>query len=250
MNGLIQSVTELVPSKHRTNRTERNERLASGASDAEMSTSPVASTSEPSKRLLTSEEDKDKDKLPKMDLKPGTEIRYTIIPMDKYPKGSNPAEITKHSMDGSFQLEAYLTHFKRHDEVLAELQFAFICFLAGQHYESFERWKQLLTLFCSCDDALETHADFFISLITDLHFQIREVPDDFFIDILSCNNFLIAILSRLFAMINTNESVSPRLKSHAGKFKANLSKKFDWEFDDEHECEEDAPVVVELDDAS
>jgi AAR2 protein. len=47
-------------------------------------------------------------------------------------------------------------------------------------------------------------------------------------------------------MIKCNENASSRLKSHAEKFKANLSKKFHWEFDDEHEFEEDAPVVVDL----
>ena len=29
-------------------------------------------------------------------------------------------------------------------EVLAELQFAFLAFLVGQSYDSFEQWKQLV----------------------------------------------------------------------------------------------------------
>ena len=48
-----------------------------------------------------------------MSHKPGTEIRYTKLPKARYPKGCTPAEITKHSMDSSFQLEEYLGTFKK-----------------------------------------------------------------------------------------------------------------------------------------
>ena len=30
------------------------------------------------------------------------------------------------------------------EEVLVELQFAFLCFLVAQNYDSFEHWKQLV----------------------------------------------------------------------------------------------------------
>eukprot|EP00096_Caligus_rogercresseyi_P014423 TRINITY_DN6939_c0_g1_i2.p1 TRINITY_DN6939_c0_g1~~TRINITY_DN6939_c0_g1_i2.p1 ORF type:complete len:105 (-),score=11.21 TRINITY_DN6939_c0_g1_i2:283-597(-) len=66
------------------------------------------------------------------------------------------------------------------NEVLAEVQFAFICFLVGQHYDSFEQWKNLLIMLCSCDDALTKYPDLFSCLITDIYFQIKEVPEDFF----------------------------------------------------------------------
>ena len=63
----------------------------------------------------------------------------------------------------------------RSEEVLAELQFSFICFLVGQHYDSFEHWKQLLRLFCSADDALVKYADMYLTLITDMHFQVNYI---------------------------------------------------------------------------
>merc|ERR1711874_732447 len=58
-----------------------------------------------------------------------------------------PAEITRHSMDATYQLESYLETLKKlygdavssgamttdkSDEALAELQFSFVCFLVGQ----------------------------------------------------------------------------------------------------------------------
>ncbi|XP_059096369.1 uncharacterized protein LOC131890931 isoform X2 [Tigriopus californicus] len=200
MNGLIQSVSELVPAQHRTNRTERRnaaarlaaEQQQSTASSSTMSTAPMDVSGTPPGEVggespRTAAKRSRSDQLPKMDLKPGTEIRYTPLPTEKYPPGSNAAQITKHSMDASFQVASYFNHFNKmygdsvssamsdrnqSDEVLAEMQFSFICFLVGQHYESFEHWKRLLTLFCSCHDALEEHAEFYIRLISDLHFQI------------------------------------------------------------------------------
>ena len=75
--------------------------------------------------------------------------------------------------------------------------------------------------------------------------QIREVPNDFFVDIVSSNNFLVTILNRMFAFVRNNgDKVDPRLKSKSDKFQANLSQKFNWIFDDE-EDEEDQPVIVE-----
>merc|ERR1712173_403601 len=100
---------------------------------------------------------------------PGTEIRYTALPVKRYPDGSTPAEVTKHSMDATYQLEQYLDQFRKlygdvvsgsamsesdksDAEALAELQFSFVCFLVGQHYDSFERWKQILRIFCQSDE--------------------------------------------------------------------------------------------------
>merc|ERR1719184_364770 len=102
-------------------------------------------------------------------------------------------------MDSTYQLEQYLDSFKRlygdavsstmtedknqnSEEALAELQFSFVCFLVGQHYDSFEQWKQLLRIYCQSDEALSKYPTLFLGLIHDLHFQIREVPDDFFVD--------------------------------------------------------------------
>jgi A1 cistron-splicing factor AAR2 len=48
-----------------------------------------------------------------MAFRPGTEIRYTPFPNKKYPDGSTPQEITKHSMDSTYQLEQLLTAFQK-----------------------------------------------------------------------------------------------------------------------------------------
>ena len=76
-------------------------------------------------------------------------------------------------------------------------------------------------------------------------FQIREVPDDFFVDIVSSNNFLVSILTRFFASVRHNGStIDSNLRQKADRFKAHLTQKFRWDFDEE-EHDEDLPVVVE-----
>ena len=65
-----------------------------------------------------------------------------------------------------------LDYYSRNDEILGELQFSFICFLVGQNYDAFEQWKLLLKMFCTCDEALATQTHLYMTLISDLHFQV------------------------------------------------------------------------------
>ena len=74
--------------------------------------------------------------------------------------------------------------------------------------------------------------------------QIKEVPNDFFVDIVSSNNFLVTILNQLFSFVRNSTRIDAALKSRVAKFQAHLSQKFNWIFDDE-EDEEDKPVIVE-----
>lgn len=70
------------------------------------------------------------------------------------------------------------------------------------------------------------------------------MPDDFFVDIVSSNNFLVSVLSQFFANINSNDSIDSKLKQRAVKFQTNLSKKFNWDFT--QDLDDDQPVVVDL----
>ena len=74
--------------------------------------------------------------------------------------------------------------------------------------------------------------------------QIREVPNDFFVDIVSSDNFLVTILNRLFSFVRNNGQIEEKLRNRVAKFQAHLSQKFNWIFDDE-EDEEDKPIIVD-----
>ncbi|MBN3310606.1 protein AAR2 homolog [Amia ocellicauda] len=185
------------------------------------------------------------ERLPKMKLREGTELRFSEIPKQNYPEGATPAQITQCSMDLSYALNCLLERYYKQDplKILGELQFAFVCFLIGNVYEGFEHWKQLLNLLCRSEDAIQRQRDLYLNLITVLFHQLGEIPPDFFVDIVSKDNFLTSTLQEFF-MFASSPGVDHGLRKRAVKFKAHLTKKFRWDFEmDPDDC---APVVVEL----
>ncbi|NXS39682.1 AAR2 protein, partial [Balaeniceps rex] len=184
-------------------------------------------------------------RLPQMEPKAGTEIRFTELPKQMYPSGATPAEITRHSMDLSYALEKVINqrYASQPLELLAELQFAFICFLIGNVYDAFEHWKRLLNILCRSENAVGKYQDLYINLISVLYHQLSEIPADFFVDIVSQDNFLTSTL-QVFFSYTCSAAVDGTLRKKAEKFKAHLTKKFKWDF--EAEPDDCAPVVVEL----
>ncbi|XP_078508217.1 protein AAR2 homolog [Lissotriton helveticus] len=184
-------------------------------------------------------------RLPVMKQKAGTEIRYTEIPKKMYPEGATPAEVTQHSMDLSYALVTLIEqqYASQPQGILGELQFAFVCFLIGNVYESFEHWKKLLNLLCRSEDAVRTHESMYNSLISVLYHQLGEIPPDFFVDIVSHDNFLTSTLQTFFSY-TCSSSTERTLRKKAEKFKMHLTKKFKWDF--EMDLEDCAPVVVEV----
>ncbi|XP_064154714.1 protein AAR2 homolog isoform X2 [Anguilla rostrata] len=185
------------------------------------------------------------ERLPRMKLRPGTEIRFSDIPKQTYPEGATPAQITQCSIDLSYALDCLLEKQYKQEplHVLGELQFAFVCFLIGNVYEGFEHWKRLLTLLCRAETAMHKRRDLYLGLIAVLYHQLGEIPPDFFVDIVSQDNFLTSTLQEFFQFA-TGPGVDGTLRKRAEKFKAHLTKKFRWNFEvDPDDC---APVVVEL----
>jgi A1 cistron-splicing factor AAR2 len=98
-------------------------------------------------------------------------------------------------MDLSYTLQSFMTSNHTHyRDLLGELQLAFLCFFLAHVYDAFEHWKELVRLLCMSESALSDQTDLFTNLITVLHFQLKEIPDDFFVDIVSRSNFLTTTL--------------------------------------------------------
>merc|ERR1719431_268632 len=233
----ICSVADLVPDPDEVAGSRDEERQVSGAADP---------------------------RLPPMVARPGTGVRYTSLSGGgsgggRFPEGSDAAEITRHSMDSTFQIDQLLAKLaalygdqvsggsmsgqNTRRELLAEMQFAFLCFLVGQNYDSFEHWKRLLGVLCRCDRGLVEQRQLFLDFLGDLYFQLKEVPEDFFVDIVSRNNFLCSSLSTLFSNVKESNEIDEELKEKARKFEKNISKRFGWEFS--KDIEDDAPVIVD-----
>ncbi|CAH1796636.1 unnamed protein product [Owenia fusiformis] len=187
--------------------------------------------------------DDDDPRLPKMDTIPGTQIRFSEIPKKKYPEGATPSEITKYSIDSSYvTVKIIQSKNLPSNHILGEVQFAFICFLIGQTYDAFEQWKLLVHMLCTSEEAMADYPALYNEFISMLHFQIKDIPEDFFIDIVSRNNFLTSTLQLFFSNLESS-GISENVLQRGLKFRDNLTKRFKWDFTTE--LDEDAPVVVE-----
>ena len=198
--------------------------------------------------------------LPKLTEEKGTNVRFSRYEA-KYPLNSNAADITRHSMDLSYRINQLLDERRNNDSrqsigndfVLCELQFAFLLFLIGNCYEAFEQWKFLVHLLCNSETFVKENRVVYEKLLNVLYFQLKEMPDDFFTDLSTQNNFLCMNLHNLFANIadlNDDDGTTSSfrsLKKRASEFKEYLTQKFSFDFDDEPD--EYAPVVVELPDS-
>merc|ERR1719369_2734528 len=102
--------------------------------------------------------------------------------------------------------------------------------------------KRLVVMMCRCDEGLVKYGALFVDFITVLFFQMKEVPKDFFVDIVSSSNFLSSCLNSLFSNIKTSSEVDKKLKEKAEKFESNVTKRFGWDFTVDQD--EDSPVVV------
>nr|CAG4644194.1 EOG090X0AVR [Lepidurus arcticus] len=237
VNQVISSVPQLESQTFRSqrNKAEATERDTCAPTQEEI---PVK------RRCIQTTEEWEESLLPVMKHKEGTELRFTQIP-HTFPEGAQGADVTKYSLDSTFALEQLLSRYKREEDLLGELQFAFSCFLVGQVYDAFEQWKKLVRVICTSDAALTSKPQLFIDFVNDLYFQMQEVPADFFVDIVSRDNFLTQTLRTLFTNIEGNAQVERRLKSRAQRLQETLSARFGWDFMEEPEDE--APVIVELD---
>lgn len=131
--------------------------------------------------------------------------------------------------------------------MIGELQYAYICFLIGHSLDAFEHWKNLVILFCSCDDVIQKHKNVFFYFIKTLETQIEEMPEEFLADIVMNKNLVYKKLREFFRTIYVNK-VDGRLLNLVNEFKQNLTEKFQWDFTELDADEEDErPVIVNLD---
>lgn len=194
--------------------------------------------------------------LPDMIPKPGTEFRFSKFPARPYRDGATPSEVTQYSLDSSYSIRQMIAKVDNPESMLAELQLAFVSFLVGQVWDGWEHWKRLLSEMCRAEELLQQYPDLYNKFLSIIHFQIHEVPEDLFVDIVESNNFLAAALRSLFANVNDNAvSLPATLVKKAHRFKAHITSKFKWDLNLEDdgedapvivETEEDSPVIVEL----
>ena len=168
---------------------------------------------------------------------------FLTIPERVLPPNPNAQQVTKYSMDKSLVLEKVLAELKNEwSELLGEMQFAFVCFMFGQLYEAFEQWKGIVILMCFCEEAILQYVDLFSNFIQSFSDTLPMIPDDFFVDIISKDNFIVKAFSSFFELVDGDiSSVSMVAKCEALKSKlfAKFGVDFSMPIDDD-----DAPVIV------
>ena len=98
-------------------------------------------------------------------------------------------------------------------------------------------------MICMCDAGMVEQPDMFSKFLNVLFYQMQHVPTDFFVDIVSSNNFLCNSLNTLFTNGRNNADISEQLKLKLVRFESNVTKRFGWDFSED--LDDDAPVVVE-----
>lgn len=168
---------------------------------------------------------------------------YTKIP--KRIKCSDPKLVAKYNFDKSYIFNQVIKENHNGDPngMLGEMQFAFIGFLLGQSFESFEQWKEIITLLLNCEEALDTHTEFFVNAIIVLQNQLQEITESFFEDVITENNFLHHLL-RGFLDMTLSDDIDPKLRDQAKKLKKLVERRFGMDFSAMAEDDEYMPVIV------
>jgi A1 cistron-splicing factor AAR2 len=69
-------------------------------------------------------------------------------------QGLRGPALTQVNIDKSSIVEEIIAKLGSPKELLGELQYCFITFLMGENLESFEQWKKLVNLLCSCQNSM------------------------------------------------------------------------------------------------
>ena len=111
---IAENATNSTPDSSRTN-TENATNTPPDSSQANATNTLSASIHTNTENAINSSrtnggaEDADEGRLPRLVARPGTQPRYTPLPRHRYPAGCGAAEITKHNLDSTYQLEEVIS---------------------------------------------------------------------------------------------------------------------------------------------
>ncbi|KAF4674594.1 a1-alpha2 repression [Perkinsus chesapeaki] len=157
------------------------------------------------------------------------------------------AQLTAAAMDRSEVLKEILEGLSRPEDILGELQAAFLVFMLGQSFEAFEQWKALLGLLAESEAAMDDDGtvDLFNSLYRVLFNELQQMPDDMLLLDDGTSSFVVHHFRRLV----DNGAARPALAKRAGYLRKLCENRFGESCGEDIGVEEgdDAPVVVDTD---
>ncbi|KAF8820518.1 AAR2 protein [Cardiosporidium cionae] len=175
----------------------------------------------------------------------GVALFYSSIPKVSIPANATSAEVTRLSMDKSSILDRLIEQSYNGNElsVLGELQFAYIAFLLGYNFASFEQWKCLLILLCNSESAVKRRPALFHGLLLVMYTQIEQAPDDLVSDEFSKENFLIHCIVNLIEICSDDPTSTGDFKAALEDFGKLVKNKFNMEPFELLAKSDDAPQI-------
>ncbi|KAG5670283.1 hypothetical protein PVAND_000560 [Polypedilum vanderplanki] len=177
--------------------------------------------------------------LPKMEVIAETQPQYSKLP-ERYNQFSSPAEKTFNNIDTVNLIDKLFTEITTPSNLLEELQFCFIVYLCCLSIDSLAHWRQILSLLCNSEQAVEKYRTFYLQFINVIKHQLPEIPIEF-IEQNSTNTIYLDIKNLLRNLIiNGITEPSELLQKH-------LDDTISWTFEDLlEEDPEDLPQIVDL----
>ncbi|GAB9471260.1 hypothetical protein Gpo141_00008480 [Globisporangium polare] len=157
---------------------------------------------------------------------------------------ASASERTQYYFDRSGMLEELVSdEFNgRWQELLGEFQLAFIVFLQLSSLAALEQWKQFIVMLSSCDRALHSQLPLFTAFLKLFRVHLEQIPEDFFDDETTSENFLRPCLVSLFELLDDDDAPQ-QLRRHALQLKQAVHSRFRLDLSP-LDSEEFAPVVV------
>ena len=141
------------------------------------------------------------------------------------------------NLDKTITLESLISDLPDQNplQLLGELQFAFVTFVLGENFDSFEQWKSLMMLLCGCREAMATtRRDLYYRLVPVLYVQIEQLPEEFFVEnnegesnqlSSKANNFIYRAMNDLIEA-SLEPEVSPMIRKRMQKLQQLIVDKF------------------------
>ncbi len=169
---------------------------------------------------------------------------FTIIPEKSFDISKKGAELTKSILDrSSFLSDLIIKQYGgKPENILGEFQVAFILFLIGENLEAFEQFKKIFILLCNSESYLIHNQLFAGNVVRVIFSMLKQFPADFFLDILSQNNFIQDCLGNLASLIS-DPKASQQLITKIKKLMKCVKDQFGLDINEEDD--DFKPVIVD-----
>lgn len=193
------------------------------------------STSKLSSKFVVSED----ELLPNLKPIPGTAPKFTQLP-ERIPKGIQPSDISKHYMDCIEAIDKLMENFQNSNDLIEEIQIAFILFLVGNSIEALLHWRKILNILSNSEEAVIKYKLFYMKYLEVLVYQIPRLPEELMEQ--TDNNTVYKDIRSL--LLN---STLGGLSVNAEKLMKKLNKTLKWKFTNLlDENPDDLPVIVDI----